>query len=150
LFCMSCGTELPEEAKFCWKCGQAVNRAAMAAPQTPFESCTLQACYELNPKSTGGFYCDRWWEARLEGEGQAGSSVLVKSSVVALSGLSLVEKATRNPGRAARARFASDWEAAYRQVIEGLLAQGWEPQAVDREGHATALRRPRGSREPER
>jgi len=26
MFCSNCGTELPEEAKFCWKCGTQVQK----------------------------------------------------------------------------------------------------------------------------
>lgn len=140
MFCMNCGTELPEAAHFCWKCGQAINREAMTAPRTPFESCTLIAHYELDPKSTVGLYCDRWWEARSEGEP---STPLARSAVVTLTGLSMLEKATRNPSKAARERFVTDWEAAYQAILSELTALGWEPETLDKEGHATRLRRPR-------
>jgi len=138
---MHCGTELPDSAQFCWKCGQAINREAMTAPRTPFESCTLTASYSLDPKSTVGLYCDRCWEARAEGAGD--SRPLAKSATVTLGGQTMLEKATRNPSRAARQRFAADWEAAYRSILAELTAQGWEPETVDKEGHVTRLRRAR-------
>lgn len=143
---MSCGTGLPDSAHFCWKCGQAINREAMAAPRTPFETCTLSATYSLDRKSTVGLYCDRWWEARAEGEAGAGDSApLAESAVVTLTGLTLLEKATRNPSTAARERFGADWEAAYLSIPAELTGLGWEPEAVDQEGHGTRLRRARKS-----
>ncbi|MCC7354881.1 MAG: zinc ribbon domain-containing protein [Anaerolineae bacterium] len=43
MYCSKCGTELPKEANFCWKCGQPQTHAANAPPSAvQYELCTVR------------------------------------------------------------------------------------------------------------
>ena len=43
MYCESCGTQLPDEASFCWKCGQPQRDAARHAPDSQqYETCTIE------------------------------------------------------------------------------------------------------------
>jgi hypothetical protein len=37
MFCSKCGTQLPDQANFCWNCGKAVNEKAMKELLSPIE-----------------------------------------------------------------------------------------------------------------
>jgi hypothetical protein len=50
MYCSKCGTQLPDEANFCWKCGQPQKQAASGPVQ--YEVCTI--------KLSGGILTLRW------------------------------------------------------------------------------------------
>ena len=41
MFCSTCGTELPDEANFCWKCGQPVKESVSRAVPAQYEFCEI-------------------------------------------------------------------------------------------------------------
>ena len=47
MFCMECGTKLPEGAKFCFNCGTKTGEAASAAPAEVNRGCTPGKKYEV-------------------------------------------------------------------------------------------------------
>jgi len=50
MYCIKCGTELPDEADFCWKCGKPQKGEAQVSPAEPprWETCELK--YEVVSK----------------------------------------------------------------------------------------------------
>jgi len=42
MYCASCGTQLPDEANFCWKCGQPQKGPHRASDSQQFETCTIE------------------------------------------------------------------------------------------------------------
>ena len=65
MFCGKCGTELPEEANFCWKCGQPVKTATVKpATQVLYEYCRIT--FDWQP--FGGLLPNGHWIAEVDME----------------------------------------------------------------------------------
>jgi hypothetical protein len=46
LYCLKCGTYLPDEARFCWKCGSAVAVSVPPEDEVDYEYCRISESWE--------------------------------------------------------------------------------------------------------
>ena len=42
MFCPNCGTQLPDEVNFCWKCGKTQRSATITSSETQYEHCRIE------------------------------------------------------------------------------------------------------------
>ncbi len=104
MLCAKCGTELPDEAKFCWKCGEPQQTPAKQPVSVPdYEYCDIRFMDRLF-----GFY----YEARCE------------HAVIARSHDSIRTRREAN-----------------QDLVDQLVADGWEPLTRDKAGMVTRMRR---------
>jgi len=133
MHCSKCGTELPDGASFCWKCGLSTGLDVVGRTEPPhFEVCHLVV------RSSGTIY---WWEAIQETE--RGRVVVAKSAAWEELGTgphTLAEWLYRNVTE----RYAKEIALSNRQrrlLISTLAADGWEPAAANDAGTITTMKR---------
>ncbi len=55
MFCMNCGTELPDEANFCWKCGKPQKQTVPAGGSEPVAEPQWETCQIVFAQTHQGF-----------------------------------------------------------------------------------------------
>ncbi|HBY93341.1 MAG TPA: hypothetical protein DEP84_05135 [Chloroflexi bacterium] len=108
VYCVSCGTQLPDEANFCWKCGKP-QKQGVQTEKPKWETCEIVI---QRPKE--GFYTSKYqfWASAigLQGNYNAGESPIFKA--VSVHYPSSDEHKPLN---------------AHRSLIKKLVEEGWEP-----------------------
>ena len=116
MFCTNCSTELPDEASFCWKCGQAVKTSERSFLSVSHESCTITLIE--------GF-TRAMWEARVD------RKVIAQSrSVWTLTIFTDVRDYVNE---------------ANHELAAQLMSEGWEPLTFDALGRVVAMQREKRS-----
>ena len=118
MFCSSCGTELPDDASFCLKCGRPQKQSATrSSPTTEYEFCTLQI--------VAAGWNDLKWE------------VWARNSKIAQSNKFRVDRGLlRGP----------DVEIARQknlELVSQLISQGWKVFTTNDQGHVVAMMKPK-------
>ncbi|HEY4942462.1 MAG TPA: zinc ribbon domain-containing protein [Rhizomicrobium sp.] len=127
MYCQGCGTELSDEANFCSKCGRPQKPGIAlpgAATPTPaiYEVCDTR--YQFlggRPISTIGAARVSFFAAAIspkKGKYSAAESPEFKSRKV-LDGREIIADLTGH-------KFQSERDAAFADLVEKLLADGWE------------------------
>lgn len=114
MYCVSCGTQLPDEANFCWKCGKP-QKSGIRADEPQWEICEIDwrsikiksgGLFGLGDTSTEGYYF-------ATAIGPKGQYEVAKSKTFHVLGY----------------RPASDTPDEHLQaLISQLVNNGWEPQ----------------------
>ncbi|MBN1485504.1 MAG: zinc ribbon domain-containing protein [Chloroflexia bacterium] len=108
MFCINCGTELPDEANFCWKCGRP-QKEGVQVKETRWETCEI-----VYQKLKEPFFGDtefQFWARAIgpEGSYNAGESPVFKCW-------------SPKPES-----YSADASNAHKALVSKLLADGWEP-----------------------
>ena len=130
MHCMNCGTELPDVANFCWKCGEPVKPASNAGPITEYEHCSIES-------------------RSLDGQVYGGRGVIeakVGDRVVAEVGYELRVPGFWERHGSLRDETVDEWgrvgHLAYVELVSKLTSMGWEIFPPNQE-HVSTLRRPK-------
>lgn len=106
MFCSQCGTEIPEEASFCWKCGKQQIKG-VAAEEPKWETCEI-----------------KWTQMR---EGLTGSQGWFEADAIAPTGV-YVAAQTEAFGTGYNNWMPDQRHAPIqRELVNRLLREGWEP-----------------------
>lgn len=63
MFCMKCGTQIPDDANFCYKCGASIGQAVRITDEPKWEHCEI--VYDCNEGFVSGH--DFWFWAKAVG-----------------------------------------------------------------------------------
>ena len=119
MFCSKCGTELPDEANFCLKCGQPTRGEASRATLVEYEFCTITG--------EDGRRC-QFWQAQCDG------TVIAQSRKVKEPRKLLEDTGVRN-------KFNRDMHQAGFELVAKLVNQRWEPFTYYQSGCVHTMRR---------
>jgi hypothetical protein len=118
MYCSKCGTKLPDEANFCWKCGKS-QKEGIPNGELQWERCyiTYEGVQQSGWISTGKA---RWWAnvTGPEGSYRAGASSTFDAGVFNQE----VEVPTGPHDYAYRRAIT-----ALDELVNKLVADGWEP-----------------------
>jgi ribosomal protein L40E len=124
LFCYRCGTQLPDQANYCWKCGNP-RKEGTQAKSPEWETCTITYEAVRNNKFLGSHSGQaRWWAkaTRPRESYRAGESPIFYASVEK----GVVEIPYSNPGFSAHLTYI-DTLKVLDVLTNKLIADGWEP-----------------------
>jgi zinc-ribbon domain len=118
--CSSCGTQLPEDAKFCLKCGKP-QKPGLPAEEVRWETCEIG---EENVKQAGNLSVR---ENRFVGKAIGPSGVyIVEVSATFKFGAGVLD-----PSSSAKYPSLRDWSKECVSILDTfiskLVAEGWEP-----------------------
>lgn len=121
MFCSKCGTELPDEANFCCKCGHPVKESASRAAPVQYEYCEIRGGWDRH---------ERFWrmQAWVGDTAIAGTRSLKRPR-----GIYSVRKKNHE--------FNHAQDQAIRELVAELANQGWEPFIYSPDGNVSTLRR---------
>jgi len=139
MFCIHCGTQLPDESVFCSKCGKPQQQSIQSNRPTQSES-SWEACEIMFGKRHAGFSGPIYW---------------FYAEVLGSKGLNIIGKTKEVPGGSQFFDFpkSSDKMAVliHTKLVTDLLADGWE--AVSEKGitwWSYRFRRKAGSIKPKK
>lgn len=123
MFCTRCGTELPDEANFCWKCGTSIGGTAAAPSSVDYEFCQITLL-------SAGSGRERW-SARV------GNTVIAQGHRFKryLGFFEFRESASE--------KLDMTIQQAHLDLVSHLVSQGWEPFTTNSIGRVTTMRRMR-------
>jgi hypothetical protein len=132
MFCSKCGTQLPDEANFCWKCGKP-QKAGASAEKGQYETCeitfeTLKEAGFFSRATTERFYAHAVHPTR--GVYRAGESSPVKGEQLQYASSSFPDMGDLTTKRELDA------------LVRKLLADGWNMEAAAPVGWKHTFRRP--------
>ena len=118
MFCISCGTHLPDEANFCWKCGKP-QKPGIQPNKPKWETCEIVSEKVRDGGVFSGDYLRFWAEAiGSDGQYSAGESAVFKGPYI-VGYPSFPNSDDQNT------------TVAHKTLIQKLVKDGWEP-ASDR------------------
>lgn len=111
MFCIKCGTQLPDEANFCWKCGMP-QRADVQVDEPKWETCEIWFDHVKN----GGLFASgklKFWARAVGAQGvyTAGASEIWTYS----------PRQSQSPDNE-----RSEVRALHGNLIDKLVKDGWE------------------------
>jgi len=135
MLCPKCGTQIPDDAVACWKCGSP-QKAGKAESHDNSEYCTITL--ERDPNTLAATWVA--WEGTSRGNKKIASSRTISSKQYAKSGSLLRPLSAKS----------QEWEKTLKEdkqaldlehssFIKRLKAQGWAVLATDREGYVTTM-----------
>ncbi len=113
MHCESCGTRLPDEARFCWNCGRPAKKRLLKPGLSAIKIC------KISGTSIDKLFSGRYlrYEARVDGQ------VIDRTPDIKLG-------CDTHP---------VDEEEAFNALLARLLAQGWEPVSSNVGGQINTL-----------
>ncbi len=113
MHCESCGTRLPDEARFCWNCGRPAKKRQLKPAKSAIKIC------KISGTSVDKFFSGRYlrYEARVDGQ------VIDQTPDIKVG-------SDTHP---------VDEEEALNVLLARLLAQGWEPVSSNASGQVNTL-----------
>lgn len=120
MFCSKCGTEVPDDANFCWKCGQPQN----VVPQGPPSDMEYDYLNIIDRPGGCLHFFTNVWEASVEGD--------VVEFVTYTTAVGFVQIA-RNRGN------------AHTELLSRLSRERWEALTTNNRGRVVSMRRPKRS-----
>lgn len=137
MFCSKCGTQLPDEANFCWKCGQPTKAEVSG---DAIEVCQIIRRYETDQnllgRITGHWF---WFEAICR------DKVIAKSQEYDLGKDILIVRGFLESEDSYMERMNMEQQIArdrFDQFLKGLEKDGWEP-VYDLDGTIKSMKRQR-------
>ena len=123
MFCSKCGTQLPDEASFCWKCGTP-QRSNVRTEAPQWETCEIEWEPQFGTFSNGGHF----WARAI---GPRGVYSAVKSQYF------------KTDGFMSAISFPKGKEciAGQNALVKQLVKDGWEPTGKGREWYSDTFRR---------
>ncbi len=109
MFCSSCGTQVPDEANFCWKCGKP-QKEGVHYEEPKYETC--QIVMNNLGKSSWGF-TNFAFKFQVDAIGQKGTYVAYET-----------EKFTSDFGYEVK---RNKYEPIINGLVNKLIQDGWEP-----------------------
>lgn len=106
MFCIVCGTELPNEANFCWKCGKPQNEQANV-PEPRYETCEI--CIDLLRDSVFGKKTYRIYVRAINSKGE----YIVAEQEFKSNRVEIYYDDVAKP--------------IHQQMIKQLVQEGWQP-----------------------
>jgi len=121
MFCSKCGTEIPDEANFCWKCGKPQKEGVVTDPPK----------YEI---------CEIVWSHRKDGFHPF--SICFWAKAIGKTGVYSAGQSSYFFGFDTPRSDETDAYNAHKQLIEKLTKDGWEPlQIIGSMWYSTKFRR---------
>ncbi len=111
--CRNCGTKLPDEANFCWNCGQPTNRRTLKSKNYGIKICRIHSA--SIDKFFSGHYVR--YEARVDGK------VIDQTPDIKVGSDS----------------SPIDVDEAFGALLERLQSQGWEAISTNASGQINTL-----------
>ena len=131
MFCSNCGTQIPDEAKFCWKCGKPQGADARVEG-TRWEICVID--YSV---SWGLFYSNKQFYFYATAMGPKGKYIAGKSPIV-----------TEFEGIGDFENYLKKWgdnpylKDALSSLIVDLTKDNWQPDGMGANWWSYKFRRP--------
>jgi hypothetical protein len=129
MFCGNCGTQIPDEASFCWKCGKP-QKSGVQAPEPKWETCEIvREVVRKESLLSGAVF--RWVAQAMGPKGQylAGQSDTFKGTWNAYEWGSEPKRDDERTG------------AALKGLVDRLLKDGWESTGRGSEWYSQRFQR---------
>lgn len=117
MYCLRCGTELPQDANFCYKCGTPVGKTGETSESTKWEYCEILYKYEYRKK--GIFSGEPTVTFLADAVGPTGSYTAAEAQ--SYKGGNLYGPVANNSKK--ESALADN---AHKQLVQQLISEGWE------------------------
>lgn len=117
MFCINCGTQLPEEANFCWKCGRS-QKPGVQTEEPKWETC------EIEPEQENAGLLRTMFSLQTDRYNYVAKAVGPK-------GIYMV----------AETGFVDNHEKAVQTLVSQLVQQGWESMGKGERWYSYKFRR---------